>query len=63
MFYFLSWGKGDGTMVGKQELKQSIFDMDLETLVPESTCNIRKENKGIRTTHTKKYMCASNPNF
>ena len=40
-FYFLSWGKG-GTLVEQEELKESIFDMDLDTLIPESSCNTRK---------------------
>ena len=29
-------------MVAQEEFKESIFDMDLETLIPESTCNTRK---------------------
>jgi hypothetical protein len=28
--------------VDGKELKESIFDMDLDSLIPESTCNTRK---------------------
>lgn len=31
-------------MVEKSELTESIFDMDLDTLIPESNCNTRKES-------------------
>lgn len=41
IYYFLSWGKG-GTMVAQEEFQESIFDMDSESFIPESTCNTRK---------------------
>ena len=49
-FHFLSWGKpGAGTWVGEEQLKESIFDLDLDAVVAESSCNTRKEkDKRVR---------------
>ena len=55
-------------MVEEEELKESIFDMDMETLVPESKCNTRKEkDKRVRRhtvgLHIAAWPCGVVPDF
>ena len=43
-FHFLSWGEpGSGAWVSDNQLKENIFDLDTEALIPESKCNTRKQ--------------------
>ena len=43
-FHFLSWGQpGAGSWVAEEELQESIFDLEMEAVVPESNSNTRKE--------------------
>ena len=50
-FYFLSWGNS-GTWVNTEELQESLFDLESQAFIPESSCNTRKEKDKRSRRHT-----------